>query len=376
MRIKLLLLSSLLGLLLCGVVPCHAQNRGEAQDRGEEILRVRTRVVFVDTLVQDRRTGAPVADLTRENFEVIADGRPRPLAYFSREGEVRRRPLALVLLLDVSRIGAGRFLRRPEVIESVLAALSRLAPEDEVAVMTSSTGGFGGTPEVLLNLTRDRVRVATALSVAPVLVASGVGSSPQSPGSGRDINAPAEMFFNEEMEHLVREVVRLATDERPNSQITVVHITDGLQPMPFTQRDEMVTKLVRANANFNALISNSRLGFRLLAMVGNSALNAVSAVASVSNHAQLLSRETGGQMVRVRRPQDYGAGLERIIGGLAARYSLGFSLEEQERDDGRVRPLEVRVRARNERGRERTLTVIARRSYSVERPNNIEAHAR
>src|SRR5580765_7172737 len=36
-----------------------------AQDLREDTVRVRTRVVFVDTLVQDKRTGAPVADLTR-----------------------------------------------------------------------------------------------------------------------------------------------------------------------------------------------------------------------------------------------------------------------------------------------------------------------
>ena len=40
-----------------------------------DIVSVRTRVVFVDTLIQDKNTGAPVADLTRENFEVLANTR-------------------------------------------------------------------------------------------------------------------------------------------------------------------------------------------------------------------------------------------------------------------------------------------------------------
>ena len=61
-----------------------------AQDK-RDIVSVRTRVVLVDTLVQDKKTGAPVADLTRENFEVLADGKPRTLAYFSRAGEGRWR---------------------------------------------------------------------------------------------------------------------------------------------------------------------------------------------------------------------------------------------------------------------------------------------
>ena len=37
-----------------------------AQDRTDDMVRVRTRVVFIDTLVQDKKTGAPVADLMRE----------------------------------------------------------------------------------------------------------------------------------------------------------------------------------------------------------------------------------------------------------------------------------------------------------------------
>ncbi|SRR5713101_5581404 len=64
-----------------------------AQDK-RDIVRVRTPVVLVDTLVQDKKTGAPVADLTRENFEVLADGKTRTLSYFSGAGEGRRRPLA------------------------------------------------------------------------------------------------------------------------------------------------------------------------------------------------------------------------------------------------------------------------------------------
>src|SRR2546426_10871245 len=86
----------LLGLvaLLCSPVP----NRG--QDPREDIVRVRTRVVFVDTLVQDKKTGASVAGLTRENFEVLADGKPRTISYFSREGDVLR-PLALIIFLNL-----------------------------------------------------------------------------------------------------------------------------------------------------------------------------------------------------------------------------------------------------------------------------------
>src|SRR5216683_5055264 len=97
-----------------------------AQEPKEDIVKVRTSVVFVDTLVQDKKTGAPVADLTRENFEVLADGKPRTLSYFSRAGEGRRRPLALVLVLDLVARDTGEYLRRAEVLDSVSGALKKL----------------------------------------------------------------------------------------------------------------------------------------------------------------------------------------------------------------------------------------------------------
>ena len=66
----------------------------------------------MDALVKDKRTGVPISDLKPENFEVFDDGKPRPLSYFTREGEARK-PLALVLVLDLRDDGAGRFLKRP-----------------------------------------------------------------------------------------------------------------------------------------------------------------------------------------------------------------------------------------------------------------------
>src|SRR5437763_1151471 len=102
-------------LLLCAPVA----NR--AQESKDDLVRVRTRVVFVDTLVQDKQTGAPVADLTRANFEILADGKPRTISYFSREGDVLR-PLAVIIFLNLELpLGAIRYLERSEIQASLAA---------------------------------------------------------------------------------------------------------------------------------------------------------------------------------------------------------------------------------------------------------------
>jgi VWFA-related protein len=126
--------------------------------------------VFVDTLVRDKRTGGVVADLKQENFEVLDEGRPRPLSYFSREGDADRKPLALVLALDLRPDGAGRFLRRADIIEAMTKELARLPARDEVAILvldwTANT-----KHEWLTKFTSDRAQTAAALARVPSLIA-------------------------------------------------------------------------------------------------------------------------------------------------------------------------------------------------------------
>src|SRR5687768_6419724 len=95
--------------LACAAPPAAAQQQPSpapqpaAAAEADEVLQVNTRVVFLDALVTDKKTRALAQDLKAENFEVLADGQPRPLTYFSREGDAARRPLALTLVFDLRR---------------------------------------------------------------------------------------------------------------------------------------------------------------------------------------------------------------------------------------------------------------------------------
>ena len=105
----------------------------------EDTIRIKTRVVFPDALVKDQRTSLPISNLSPDNFEVFDNGKPRSVSYFTREGQARK-PLALVLILDVRADGAGRFLKRPEILKSMESELAKLPPGDEVAIMVMDIG--------------------------------------------------------------------------------------------------------------------------------------------------------------------------------------------------------------------------------------------
>ena len=309
-----------------------------------DVVRIRTRVVFVDVLVKDKRTNAPVTDLQSNNFEILDNGRLRQLTYFSRSGEKSDRPLALILLLAPIDDRARNSMQNPAILQSMATALAKLPPDDELAVMFSWWGGIV-PPETLVAFTHDRSQIATALadmpSVARPVSPNISGSSPQS----------------------LKEALATTAAERPRSKVTVIMITDAVYQMTTLERDDMTASLLRSDVTFNALTTGTDKFFRFSYPV----LKPASGVLGVSLYGvpSYLAQQTGGEILRVRQSQDYGAALEKMIGDLSARYSLGFTLAEDEPDDGQLHHLKVKVAAPDVAGRERKLTVTTRQGYYV-----------
>src|SRR6185369_16910060 len=152
-----------------------------------DTIRIRTRVVFMDALVKDKKNGTPISDLKPENFELLDDGKPRTISYFTREGQARK-PLGLVLILDLRDDGAGRFLKREEVQAAMIDELMKMAPGDEVAVLAINANSVDDKTAVirdghtfwLTEFTRDRAPLERAFARIPALVAP---SQPDKTGS-------------------------------------------------------------------------------------------------------------------------------------------------------------------------------------------------
>ncbi|PYS35334.1 MAG: hypothetical protein DMF75_03990 [Acidobacteria bacterium] len=343
-----------------------------AQDQGENVVRIRTRVVFLDALIKDKRTGLPVKDLARDDFQVFDDGKPRAITYFSREGEAREKPLALVIVLDVWGGRSIDYLKKKEVAEQLVAAVDKLSSEDEVGVMLMSaekdrnSDVFLGRCEMLDGLTRDRAKTTAALRDVPRRAAQLQAYFKSFPAPGPDLSGSVQFPTSVSQGGLAcasDEVSRLAAGEKANAQVVTIVLTDDFAPFDLDDRAESTRKLLASGVTVSALLMGN-LGFTNKVYLGI-VKPYIRALGSEQGSVDYLAKQTGGEAVRVDRPEEFAAAIGRLIDGLAARYSLGFTLGEGERDDGRLHKLEVKVKARDARGKERKLSVSARRGYYV-----------
>ncbi|HWN11521.1 MAG TPA: VWA domain-containing protein [Pyrinomonadaceae bacterium] len=407
----LLIVAAVIALLLI------ASTRAGAQEVADTI-RVNTRVVFMDALVKDKRTGVPIADLKPENFEILDDGNARPISYFTREGQARK-PLALVLILDLRDSGAGRYLKRPDVLKVVADELAKLSPQDEVAILAMDFSGEDEKRVWLTGFTRDSEQLTAALLRAAKIVekdpeeagtnktlepdsdstrdaAATHDSSGPGPGTPQS-EEPLEVEITKgkngtvvtrttrkdgsvdvkrmnkkgdvtmeiggiyDLAAAVKDTTRKTKQDRPNSQLAIVWVSDGIAPIFFEDRDATEQVLIRSNVIFNSMTAEMRTLFKFLMPLGKPIAGMMGI--SIYGAAKRLAQQTGGEAVKVSRPKDFAAGLSKIIGNLTARYSLGFALAEDEKDDGRLHNLEIKVKAQDAKGKTRKLEVNARKGY-------------
>jgi hypothetical protein len=374
-------------LLLCGLiwllnaVPARAQVAAASPvsnqpEPVEDIVRVNTRVVFIDTLVRDKKTGAPVTDLALENFQVLDDGKPRKLSYFSREG-LGHRPLALLLVLDLSTSGI-LYLERPEVVEQIIASVSRLKPEDEIAVMQrwyepqGAPLSFELKSRMIADFSRDRAMTFAALrgvqqfarqnlpqvriffsfkSLFKDAWKSGIaGAGGNMPPPGPTVTAAPDL------ESMIDKAPLLAR-QRPDSHVVIMEVTDDLGAEGFGKTKKTANELIGSGVTVSGMVVKRNLMDKAINLTGH----IVSPLIGARFHTiSYYGKQTGGEVATVGRPEEFAAAVDRIITGLAARYSLGFTLAESERNDDRVHTLEVKVKSR---GTTRKLAVSARRSY-------------
>ncbi len=75
-----------------------AGNQGQSDDQSAETLKVNVNVVQLFFNVKDKK-GALIPSLTKDDFQILEDGKPQTIKYFAAESNL---PLTLGILIDSS----------------------------------------------------------------------------------------------------------------------------------------------------------------------------------------------------------------------------------------------------------------------------------
>lgn len=265
-------------------------------------LTVGTRLVSVPVNVVDEH-GAPVPDLTADDFAIAEDGKPQKLAIFERETLA---PLSIVLAIDTSESVLRDENLEKEAARHFVKALVR--PQDEVDLME-----FSEVVRELVSFTNDPKRIAqgfsqirrgsaTALYDAIYLASERLGES-----------------------RPVADAANAATRRR-----VIVLITDGGDTVKGSRYMQALEQAQRAGAMVYSLI--------IVPVAADAGRD------TGGEHALIqMADDTGGKYYYVERPKDLDPALRRVSDDLRTQYLLGYYAPERQRADD-LRTIKVTLR--------------------------------
>jgi len=282
----------------------------------EEIptIKVEVNVVNVLATVRDSR-GALVNSLTQDDFQILEDGSPQDIRYFSRETDL---PLTLGLLVDVSASQRNLLQLERRAAEQFLDSVLR---NQDLAFIIS----FGAEVELLQDLTSSRVLLSKGLDQLRL-------SAPPPAPTG----SPVPTVYQPRGTVLF-DAVYLAATERLQSEVgrkAIVLITDGVDTGSRKKLEDAIREAQKADAIIYSIY-----------YVDPEAYGGRGWGGFVPSNGDLkrMSEQTGGRLFEVSRRLSLDNIFRQIQEELRSQYSLGYISTNTARD-GSYRRIEVRVK--------------------------------
>jgi VWFA-related protein len=279
-----------------GPLPARTKDAGsDAAGAGDdEVVRVSTSLVPLPAAVTDRE-GRAVTGLRLEDFELLVDGRPRPLAELSRS----ETPANIVLLFDnSSSLNATRAFQKEAAIRFLRTVLR---PVDRAALYSISTA-----PELIRRLTGDAGALAHTVENFP---------KPKGATALFDSLAEAADYVGAE----------------PGRNVFVV-VSDGTDTASELDFDAALSTVLRNHVQVYVLRIGHSDNANLRDLAGE-------------RRFQEFAAQTGGAVFVPRTREDFQRAFTRIATDLAEQYVLSYYPTEEDRA-ARFRTLTLRVRNR------------------------------
>jgi VWFA-related protein len=297
-----------------------AQNPSDAQKPDEDqgpagTVKVSVNVVGLFFNVKDKH-GALMPNLTKDDFEVLEDGKPQTIKYFAAESNL---PLTLGILIDSS----GSQLRVLDMEKEVGGAFLRqiLTDKDEAYVID-----FNIDAELVQDYTRDVHRLQAALNKVKINtgftspVPGAGGPVPTAPGSQRGTVLYDAVYLSAH-DMLSKEVGRKA----------MILLTDGEDEGSQLKIRDAIEAAQKSDAIIYVLLCADR-GFYGSFQVGYSG----------EGEMRKLTEATGGRVINVGNKFDkLREAFDQIAAELRSQYNLGYTPTNTVLDGG-YRKLEVK----------------------------------
>src|SRR5205807_6352127 len=283
-------------------------------DQSMETLKVRVNVVQLFFNVKDKK-GALIPNQTKNDFELLEDGKPQTIKYFTAESNL---PLTLGILIDSS----GSQMRVLEMEKEVGGAFLNdiLRDKDEAFVIA-----FDVNVDLLQDFTNDVRRLKAALNKAKINTGGGSGGGipglgggpiPTSNPRGTLLYDAVYLAAHDELSHEVgRKAMILLTDgEDQGSQLRIRDAIEAAQ-----KSDSICYVLLIADRGFYGFGGYS----------GDSEM-------------KKLANETGGRVIEVGNKFDkLKDAFEQIAKELRSQYNVGYT-PSNNTQDGTFRKIELR----------------------------------
>ena len=287
--------------------PSTTQGKPDGQGK---IPTYRKNVNLVNVLftVKDKH-GVMVPNLSKDHFELMEDGKPQTIKYFSA---LTDQPLTLGLLIDTS-YSMNRTLPEEKVVAG--GFLQKVLTEKDLAFVIS----FDVSVDLLQDLTNSNHLLRAGMDKARINTNT-VGMAPM----GRPGPVPTASSSNKGT--LLFDAAYLASNEvlgRQSGRKAMVILTDGEDQGSQLKLADAIEAAQRADVVAYVLLITDP-GFS-------------------SNYGDMnkLAEQTGGRVITVSRPDKLDKAFSEISDELRSQYTLGFTSTNAV-NDGKFRRLQIK----------------------------------
>src|ERR1700751_1108959 len=292
----------------------HDQDQDQNQDQSMETLKIRVNVVQLFFNVKDKKGGL-IPDQTKDDFELLEDGKSQTIKYFTAESNL---PLTLGILIDTS----GSQMRVLEMEKEVGGEfLSDILREKDEAFLI----GFDVNVDLLQDFTNDVHRPKAAMNKTKINTGGGSGviipggggnPVPTGPPRGTLLYDAVYLAAHDELAHEVgRKAMILLTDgEDQGSQLRIQEAIEAAQ-----KSDSICYVLMIADRGVYGFGGYS----------GDSEM-------------KKLAGETGGRVIEVGNKMDkLKEAFDQIAKEIRSQYNIGYTPTNNVQD-GSFRKVEIR----------------------------------